>query len=85
MTAKSTKASKAVSHELSFEEALKRLEEIVESLESGNVPLDKAVDLYEEGLSLSKRCAEKLKATELRIKKLSKGLDGQFELTDMES
>ncbi len=67
-----------------FELSLKRLEQIVESLESGEVPLDKAVELYEEGLQLSKFCGEKLRATELRLKKLSKNIDGQFDLTDLE-
>jgi exodeoxyribonuclease VII small subunit len=85
MTSKKTsKPVKPVSGGATFEATLKRLEAIVESLESGDVPLDQAVELYEEGLQLSRLCSEKLKATELRIKKLSKGIDGQFELTDLE-
>lgn len=67
-----------------FEAALKRLEEIVDALEGGETPLDKAMELYEEGLELSRFCGEKLKATELRLKKLSKTIDGQFELTDFD-
>jgi exodeoxyribonuclease VII small subunit len=67
-----------------FEAALKRLEEIVDALEEGETPLDKAMELYEEGLELSRFCGEKLKATELRLKKLSKTIDGQFELTDLD-
>jgi exodeoxyribonuclease VII small subunit len=66
----------------SFEAAIKRLEEIVEALEHGNVPLDKALNLYEEGIQLSRTCSENLKAAELRIKTLSKDIKGQFELTD---
>ena len=66
----------------SLEHSLKRLEEIVESLEHGDVPLDDAVNLYEEGIRISKECAEKLKATELKIKKLSKGIEGQFTLNE---
>jgi len=65
-----------------FEDNLRRLEQIVESLEQGSVPLDKAVDLYEEGIRLSRACADRLKEAELRIKKLSKNLDGQFQLND---
>jgi exodeoxyribonuclease VII small subunit len=61
-----------------FEEALQRLEEIVDSLEQGTVPLDKALDLYQEGATLSKECAERLKAAEQRIMKLSKNADGTF-------
>jgi len=67
-----------------FEAALKRLEEIVDALEGGETPLDKAMELYEEGLELSRFCGEKLKAPELRLKKLSKTIDGQFELTDFD-
>lgn len=68
----------------SFEDSLKRLEAIVESLEQGDVSLDEAIELYEEGIRLSKECGEKLKATELRIKKLTKDINGQFELTDLD-
>ena len=67
-----------------FESALKRLETIVNALEGGEVPLDEALALYEEGLELSKVCSERLKETELRLQKLSKTVDGKFELTDLE-
>jgi exodeoxyribonuclease VII small subunit len=67
----------------SFEESLRRLQEIVESLESGDTPLDEALNLYEEGIQLSRSCAERLKEAELRIKKLGKDTKGQFELTDL--
>jgi exodeoxyribonuclease VII small subunit len=67
----------------SFEENLRRLEQIVESLARGDVPLDEALNLYEEGIQLSRSCAERLKEAELRIKKLSKDTKGQFELTDL--
>ena len=68
----------------SFEESLKRLEKIVESLEQGKVTLDEAVELYEEGIRLSRLCGEKLKSAELRIKKLTKDMNGQFQLLDLE-
>mgnify|MGYP001590168001 FL=1 len=68
----------------SFEESLKRLEKIVESLEQGKVTLDEAVELYEEGIRLSKLCGEKLKSSELKIKKLTKDMNGQFQLLDSE-
>jgi exodeoxyribonuclease VII small subunit len=68
----------------SFESSLKRLEEIVESLEEGKVSLDEAVGLYEEGIQLSKECAEKLKATELKIRKLAKSAGGDFEVSELE-
>lgn len=67
-----------------FEQSLKRLEAIVGALENGDVPLDKAIELYEEGIELSRFCGEKLKETELKLKKLSKNIDGQLELSDLE-
>jgi exodeoxyribonuclease VII small subunit len=68
-----------------FEAALKRLEEIVELLEQPETPLEKAIDLYEEGLELSRFCASKLKGAEARFKKLARTSDDQFELTDLDS
>ena len=56
--------------ELSFEENLKELENIVEKLESGEIDLEKSVQLYEEGMILKKKCEEKLKKVELQIKKI---------------
>ncbi len=66
-----------------FEDSITRLEEIVEALERGDVPLDKALNLYEEGIQLSRECTQNLKAAELRIKTLSKDMKGQFELNDL--
>ena len=66
----------------SLEHSLQRLEEIVQSLEQGTVPLDDAVNLYEEGIQISKECAERLKTAELKIKKLSKGIEGQFAFSE---
>jgi exodeoxyribonuclease VII small subunit len=68
----------------SFESSLKRLETIVESLEQGKISLDEAVGLYEEGIQLSRQCAEKLKATELKIRKLTKSVGGNFEVKDLD-
>lgn len=65
-----------------FEQSLKRLEEIVEQLEQGDVPLDDAVKMYEEGIELSKACVEKLTQAELRLKKLAKDMQGNFRLIE---
>jgi len=54
----------------SFEEGLKRLEEIVEKLEAGNVPLEDAISLYEEGMKLAKALKEKLDEIEMKVEKL---------------
>ncbi|WP_042223495.1 exodeoxyribonuclease VII small subunit [Oceanobacillus manasiensis] len=47
--------------ELSFEEAMKELENLVEKLEEGDVPLEKAITYYQDGMKLSKICNDKLK------------------------
>ena len=77
MTMKKTKKD-------SLEASLARLEEIVDALENGNVPLDDAVALFEEGAALAKESSERLKTAELKIKKLSKAIDGSFEISDMD-
>lgn len=56
---------------LSFEKALSRLENIVDELEKESITLDESIELYEEGIALSKQCTEKLEDAELRIKKVS--------------
>jgi exodeoxyribonuclease VII small subunit len=66
----------------SFEQSLKRLEEIVESLEGGSVPLEDALNLYEEGVKISKECLEKLSKAEVRLKHLMKDVDGKISLSD---
>ncbi|MGI6377733.1 exodeoxyribonuclease VII small subunit [bacterium] len=59
-----------------FEEAIKRLEQIVSSLESGEVALDEALKLFQEGVGLVKACDEKLKKVE---EKATKILEGEVE------
>lgn len=56
--------------ELTFEEALKRLEEVVQKLEDGDAPLEQAIELFQEGMALSKRCSHQLDAVERRIEML---------------
>ena len=50
-----------------FEQAMKLLEQIVQDLESGDMPLEKAIKKFEEGIQLSKYCTEKLDESEKRI------------------
>ncbi|MFW5936757.1 MAG: exodeoxyribonuclease VII small subunit [Desulfosalsimonas sp.] len=54
----------------SFEESMNQLEKIVEELEAGNLPLDKALKRFEEGVKLSQSCFEKLDETEKKITRL---------------
>ena len=63
--------------ELSFEEALARLEEIVALLDSGNAPLDQSLALFEEGAGLVKLCSAKLDNVEQRVKILVEGKSGE--------
>lgn len=63
--------------QIPFEAALQRLEAIVDQLESGDVPLEEAVKLFEEGIGLRKHCLALLKDAEERVKFLAKGKDGQ--------
>lgn len=68
-----------------FEESILKLEEISEALESGDLPLEEAIKLYEEGISLSKACYEKLKEAELKITQLRRDLQTNAGLeTDLE-
>jgi exodeoxyribonuclease VII small subunit len=52
---------------LTFEEAMLQLEEIVEKLEQGDVPLEESIDLYQQGMKLSKLCHTKLKNVEKKM------------------
>ncbi|PVA07738.1 exodeoxyribonuclease VII small subunit [Thalassorhabdomicrobium marinisediminis] len=62
-------------NEMSFEEALRELEQVVGKLERGEVPLDESIALYERGAALKKRCEAKLKDAEEKVAKLT--FDGE--------
>lgn len=75
----------ATNGELSFEDAFKRLDEVVHEMEAGSSSLDRAIGLYEEGMRLSKYCEKMLENAELRVKKLREDLaddDAGIELRD---
>ena len=61
----------------SFEQSIDRLDAIVRSLEQGNVPLEQALKLFQEGTGLVKSCDEMLTKAELEVVKLMKGADGE--------
>ncbi|WP_106638899.1 exodeoxyribonuclease VII small subunit [Allosphingosinicella vermicomposti] len=63
--------------QLSFEAALKRLEEIVRKLESGEASLDQSIELYAEGDRLKQQCEARLQAAQARIEKIQFGPGGQ--------
>ncbi len=62
--------------ELSFEQSMQRLEEIVNSLEKGDVTLRDSMALFEEGSALIRRCGEMLDGAEQQVVRLKKGPDG---------
>ena len=63
--------------QLSFEDALKRLEEIVRTLEKGEAPLDQSIELYQEGDRLRRHCEARLKDAQVRIEQIAFGGDGK--------
>lgn len=61
-----------------FEQSMKQLEQIVQELEDGDLPLEKAIKKFEEGIKLSKLCSKKLDETEKKISILLKNSEGQI-------
>jgi exodeoxyribonuclease VII small subunit len=70
---------------LPFEEALKKLEGIVEAMESDDLPLETLLAKYEEGSKLVKICREKLSEAELKIQQLEKSADKEVKLKPFEA
>ena len=68
---------------MSFESAMKQLDEIVYELESGGLSLEESLRKFEQGVELSKFCKRKLDESELKIKQLVK-LGDEFELKEAE-
>ncbi len=60
-----------MSEEMNFEESLKRLELLVERLESGDLPLEESLQLFEEGQKLAALCNQKLESAVLRVEQLT--------------
>ncbi len=61
-----------------FEDTFKKLETIVSKLENGDLPLEEAMKLFEEGMRLSKICSQRLMEVQKRVDLLLKGEDGQI-------
>ncbi len=75
--------SKAI-HELTFEEALTELEQIVRALESGGLSLEETLALYERGRALADRCQQLLQEAQLRVQRLERDESGATRLTPFE-
>jgi exodeoxyribonuclease VII small subunit len=76
--AKQAAADSAAGADLSFEEALKKLEAIVQAMEAGDLPLETMMARFEEGRRLGELCQAKLAAAEVRIQQLEKGAGGEI-------
>ena len=63
--------------QMSFEQALAALEQIVQALERGDVPLDQSISLYERGEALRAACQQRLDAAQARIERIVTGADGR--------
>ncbi len=74
MTAKKKKASEP--EDIPFEEAMGKLETIVDELEGGDLPLERSLELFEQGVRLSRACVQRLDAAERRIEILMKDAGG---------
>ena len=69
---------------LPYEEALQKLEAIVETMEAGDLPLESLIARYEEGARLAKICQEKLAEAELKIQQLEKSATGDLKLKSVD-
>lgn len=76
LTVQLTEQEINMDNNIKFEDAITRLEDIVKSLEKGDAPLDKALELFEEGTKLIKHCGTLLDNAEQIVVKLQKGSDG---------
>ena len=66
----------------SIEEIFERLESIISNLESGDIPLDKSLALFEEGMTLSETCRAQLNAAEQKVQELMKDKGGLVDEED---
>jgi exodeoxyribonuclease VII small subunit len=73
-----------MSKKINFENALKRLEQIVQRLESGDLSLDESLRLFEEGVELSRLCTKKLSEAEAKVEKLVKLGEKEFKTEPLE-
>ncbi|KMY50749.1 exodeoxyribonuclease VII small subunit [Peribacillus loiseleuriae] len=64
--------------ELTFEQAMEELEQVVEKLEEGDVPLEEAITIYKKGMDLSRLCHTKLKSVEEQLTQILRE-DGELE------
>ncbi|MZH04039.1 MAG: exodeoxyribonuclease VII small subunit [Nitrospinae bacterium] len=64
--------------EMKFEKAIQRLEKIVDDLEKGELDIDKSLEIFEEGIKMSRVCSKKLNEAEAKIEKLTRNQKGEL-------
>ena len=64
--------------EVKFEKAIQRLEKIVDYLEKGELDIDKSLEIFEEGIKMSRVCSKKLNEAEAKIEKLTRDQKGEL-------
>ena len=64
--------------EIKFEKAIQRLETIVDDLEKGELDIDKSLEIFEEGIKMSRVCSKKLNEAEAKIEKLTRDQKGEL-------
>ena len=64
--------------EKKFEKAIQRLEKIVDDLEKGELDIDKSLEIFEEGIKMSRVCSKKLNEAEAKIEKLTQNQKGEL-------
>ncbi|NJK91824.1 MAG: exodeoxyribonuclease VII small subunit [Blastochloris sp.] len=75
--------AKGAKEQPSFEGAVERLEEIIEQMESSDLPLDQIIERYEEGMKLLTVCEDKLKVAEAKIELLTRDKSGKVTSSDL--
>jgi exodeoxyribonuclease VII small subunit len=70
--------------EKSFETSLAELEGIVEQLEAGDLPLERSLELFEQGVRLSRECQKRLETAERKVEVLIKGSNGAYKTEQFE-
>jgi exodeoxyribonuclease VII small subunit len=66
-----------------IDEDIKKLDEIAKKMEGSDLPLEKSMDLFQEGIALVKKCTEVLQKAELRVKEIIETSSGKFEETPL--
>ena len=82
---KKSTASSAAEEALPFEEAMKKLESVIEVMESGDLPLETLLARFEEGTRLAKTCQNKLAEADVKIRQLEENAAGELTLKPLET